>query len=199
MTWRDIQHLCVQTAKRVNADDPDWETLASGRPYSYKYGYGVLDAYAYVKAAQAWQLVKPQGWIVTQPIQLNGGTMTVDGDMDGGELIGPGGVRSTTTITSDMLQGNNFEKLEHVNVKVWISHTMRGDVEVELVSPNGIKSVLAGRRRYDQAQNGFQGWTFMSLKHWLVVLDGRIYELQCFIQGRRSHRRLDNSRVRPTK
>jgi len=39
-------------------------------------------------------------------------------------------------------------------------------VEVELLSPKGIKSVLAARRRYDQDDKGFPGWRFMTLKHW---------------------------------
>jgi len=70
------------------------------------------------------------------------------------------------TVTEDMLRENNFESLEHINVKVWINHTKRGDVEVEIVSPNGIKSILASMRRSDNAQTGYPGWTFMSVKHW---------------------------------
>jgi len=61
---------------------------------------------------------------------------------------------------------NNLETLEHITVKVWISHTTRGEVEVELVSPNGIRSVLAGPRSSDKATTGYPGWKFMSIKHW---------------------------------
>lgn len=166
LSWRDVQHLCVRSAQIVNQDDPDWETTATGRRYSYKYGYGSLDAYAYVKAAQAWTLVKPQVWLHTSPIQLNNGTMDVNHTFEGGEPIVSGGVRSSTTITQQMLLDDNFDTLEHVNVRVWISHTRRGDVEVELTSPNGIKSILAAQRKYDADSDGFPGWTFMSLKHW---------------------------------
>lgn len=86
--------------------------------------------------------------------------------MSGGELIVSGGVTSKTTITEEMLQETNFERLEHVTVRVWIQHTRRGDVEVELVSPKGVKSILAGARKYDQDKNGYPGWTFMTIKHW---------------------------------
>ena len=48
---------------------------ASGRLYSYKYGYGVLDAYAFVNAAQNWELVKLQFWVITNTTQLGGGKM----------------------------------------------------------------------------------------------------------------------------
>lgn len=150
----------------INPDDPDWEDTAIGRRFSYKYGYGSLDAYAFVKAAQTWNLVKPQGWIVMDWLQLNNGVMTADGEMSGGEHIGQGGVTSRMTVTRELLAENNFDTLEHITVKVWISHTRRGEVEVELVSPNGVKSVLAGPRKYDQSADGFPGWTFMTVKHW---------------------------------
>lgn len=87
-------------------------------------------------------------------------------EMSGGELIVPGGVSSSTIVTQAMMDNENFEKLEHITVKVWISHGKRGDVEVEIVSPGGIKSVLAAPRKSDLATTGYPGWTFMSVKHW---------------------------------
>ncbi|CCO31048.1 hypothetical protein BN14_05082 [Rhizoctonia solani AG-1 IB] len=86
--------------------------------------------------------------------------------MSGGRPIPQGGVTSEVEVTAQMLRDRNFEKLEHITVKVWITHGRRGDVEVELVSPKGIKSVLAGQRKYDQDEKGFPGWRFMTLKHW---------------------------------
>ena len=66
LTWRDIQHLCIETAQMINPNDSDWERTASGRLYSYRYGYGVLDAYAFVTAAQKWEVVKPQTWVINR-------------------------------------------------------------------------------------------------------------------------------------
>lgn len=94
--------------------------------------------------------------------------MPTPSNYTGGQFIGPGGVENKITVTQQMLEDNNFEKLEHVNVKVWIQHTRRGHVEVEIVSPNGIKSVLASQRQFDNDESGFPGWTFMSVKHWSV-------------------------------
>ncbi|KAJ7137686.1 peptidase S8/S53 domain-containing protein [Mycena epipterygia] len=167
LTWRDIQYLCVLTARQINKDDPDWEkTALPGRFYSYKYGFGALDAYAYIKAAQNWQVVKPQVWFHSQTIQIEGGTMREFEEYSGGQFIGKGGIKSTLTITKEMVAENNLDKLEHINVKVWIQHGKRGDVEVELSSPTGIRSVLAGKRSGDNANSGYPGWTFMSVKHW---------------------------------
>lgn len=92
--------------------------------------------------------------------------MTKDEKFSGGEPIGSSGVKSSIKVTRDQLDSHNFDKLEHINVKVWISHTKRGDVEVEVISPKGIKSILAGARYGDMADTGFPGWTFMSIKHW---------------------------------
>jgi len=168
LTWRDIQHLSVNAAEIINPDDPDWEMTAAGRRFSYKYGYGKLDGYKFVTAAQNWELVKPQAWVELPPAQVGGGTCDLEGVMEGGELIVPTGVTSSIQVTSDLLRSHNMEKLEHVTVRVWITHTRRGDVEVELMSPNGIKSILAARRLFDSASSGYPGWRFMSVKHWLV-------------------------------
>lgn len=166
LTWRDIQHLCVQTAQKVNPEDPDWEATASGNLYSYKYGYGSINGYEFIKAAQDWQIVKPQVFIDLPTIQVADGTMDVFQSATGGAPIVPGGYTSIMTVGQSMLTDNNFEKMEHITVKVWITHTRRGDVEVELVSPNGVKSVLAAKRYKDNAGTGFPGWTFMTVKHW---------------------------------
>lgn len=150
----------------INEDDPDWETTATGRKYSYKYGYGVLDGYAYFKAAQAWKLVKPQAWLQTQTIQLNNGTFSDDKKYQGGEFIPQAGIESKMTITNDLMTQNNLESLEHINVRAWISHASRGEVEIEITSPNGIKSVLGAARPADRSGDGYPGWVFMSVKHW---------------------------------
>ena len=94
--------------------------------------------------------------------------MLRQGQYEGGEPMHPGGNKHTIPITKEMMLANNFETLEHIDVRVWINHTRRGDVEIELVSPNGIKSVLAQTREDDDAKTGFPGWRFMTIKHWYV-------------------------------
>jgi len=150
----------------INPDDDDWDTVAQGRKYSSKFGYGALDGLRYVQAALEWKLVKPQTRLQTKTVQIEGGTMNPVGNYSGGEVIGVGGVSSVLSIKWDMLQDANFEKLEHIVIRVWIDHSRRGDVEVELTSPGGVKSVLAETRKSDNANTGFPGWTFMSVKHW---------------------------------
>ncbi|KAF9553658.1 hypothetical protein CPC08DRAFT_822168 [Agrocybe pediades] len=170
LTWRDIQHLCVETGRMVDPVDGGWEKTAAGRMYSYKFGYGALDAWAFVTAAQSWKLVKPQAWIRTETVVLNNGKLRSLGhkkyEYEGGISIGPNGVEQKMKVTKEMILENNLEKLEHIDVRIWVRHTKRGDVKVELVSPNGIKSLLAGGRQYDEATTGFPGWRLMTIKHW---------------------------------
>ncbi|KAH8986918.1 peptidase S8/S53 domain-containing protein [Lactarius deliciosus] len=166
LTWRDLQHLTVRTAEVINKDDPDWDKTASGRLFSYKYGYGRLNGYEFVTAAQNWQLVKPQAWLELPAVQVGNGSSTLTGEMSGGLPIVPEGVTSTVTITQEDLERSNLESLEHLTIRVWITHDRRGDVEVEVISPNGVKSILAARRLVDTNKDGYPGWRFMSVKHW---------------------------------
>ncbi|KAH8923027.1 hypothetical protein BT69DRAFT_1219557 [Atractiella rhizophila] len=157
LTWRDIQYLCVVTAVPINPKDPDWDRTASTprRQFSYKYGYGKLDAVKYVEAARTWQLVKPQGWYQSE-VQAQEAEMSENG------------VVRVIEVTEQNLLDANFDKsaTEHVQVTVNIEHERRGNVEVILESPHGVKSVLAKSRRWDEDRDGFKDWTFMTLKHW---------------------------------
>ncbi|KAG8793900.1 pheromone processing endoprotease [Ceratobasidium sp. 428] len=115
-----------------------------------------------------WNLVKPQAFLELKPTVLGGADISRAfwSEMKDGTLIPEGGAKGEVEVTAEMMRERNFEKLEHITIKVWITHTKRGHVEVELVSPKGIKSVLAAKRRYDQDEKGFPGWRFMTLKHW---------------------------------
>lgn len=93
-------------------------------------------------------------------------TVDVPEPRPNGTFITKEGVSSTYEVTQELLDNENFETLEHVTVRVWIQHERRGDVEVILTSPSGKESVLAKPRRYDEAGTGFNGWKFMTLKHW---------------------------------
>lgn len=177
LTWRDMQHLCVNTARVVH-EGADWERMESGRRYSYKYGFGALDAYEFVKAAKTWELVKPQTWIKTKPVQLRQGllpgmgkgTMDATGAFSGGKPLSGTAFSESVKVTKEMVDAADFDVIEHVQVKVWIQHSRRGDIEVEIESPGSKKvvSLLGMKRPNDKADTGLRGWTFTSLKHWYV-------------------------------
>lgn len=169
----------------INPADNDWDVTATGRNYSYTFGYGKIDAGLFVEAAKTWKLVKPQAWfdspqiklpytegpVAESPRQVDVSQPDEEHDkpvpvQSGGTLLTADGISSTFQVTKEMLDRENFETLEHVTVRVWIEHARRGDVEVWLESPSGIQSMLAQRRPADFDTTGFNGWKFMSLKHW---------------------------------
>lgn len=158
LTWRDLQHILVQTAVPINEQE-QWDTTFIGKKFSHTYGYGKLDAYAIVEAAKSWELVKPQAWYnspwlhVKHPIPQ-----------------GVEGLLSSFEVTQDALQNANLERVEHVTVTMNVNHTCRGDLSVELRSPTNVVSHLSVARRLDKANFGYEDWTFMSVAHWYVLL-----------------------------
>lgn len=156
LTWRDLQYICMQTAVPIDLDDSDWEETTAGYKFNHKFGYGKLDAWAMVEKAKTWNLVKPQSWFDTPKIVVD----TPLGDLDHKEI------KSTFIVTAEALQEANLERVEHVTVTINIRHQKRGDVTVDLYSPNGIRSSLATMRPRDDADSGFVDWTFMTVKHW---------------------------------
>jgi kexin len=137
----------------VNTKDPDWQITHAGRPFNHKYGYGKLDAYRLVELAKTFEPVKPQAWLQIAKQAINK-PMTKEG------------VGSSISITQDDLDVANLETLEHITVTVRAEHQRRGNMEVFLDSPHGIRSILARPRRFDDDKTGLPDWTFMSVKHW---------------------------------
>ena len=60
LTWRDVQHIIVRTARPANLKAPDWRTNGLGRKVSHSYGYGLMDTTAMVRLAKNWTLMPPQ-------------------------------------------------------------------------------------------------------------------------------------------
>ena len=154
LTWRDLQHILVQTAVPINEHE-QWDETFIGKKFSHTYGYGKLDAYRIVEAAKSWELVKPQAWYNSPWLHVRHSIPQ-----------GVEGLLSTFEVTEDALKNANLEKVEHVTVTMNVNHTRRGDLSVELRSPTNVVSHLSVVRRLDDAQFGYEDWTFMSVAHW---------------------------------
>jgi kexin len=155
LTWRDMQWLTVLTA--VPFDQPsDWtKTPTLGRSFSHQFGYGKLDAYAIVEMAKTWKLVKPQAWFFSPWMHVKQKVPQ-----------GAKGLASVFEVTDQMLKEANLERVEHITVTMNVNHTRRGDLSVELISPQGMTSHLSVARSVDEAKSGYDDWTFMSVAHW---------------------------------
>ncbi|KOS21621.1 Kexin [Escovopsis weberi] len=156
LTWRDLQYLLVETAVKLeDAGSDDWQLTATGKPFSHAFGYGKIDSYSLVQRAKTWENVKPQAWLAS-PRQI------VNHNIPEGQ----NGLVATLDITEDMLKEANLARLEHVTVTMKIDHTRRGDLSVDLVSPQSVISHLSVARPQDEAEEGYNNWTFMSVAHW---------------------------------
>ena len=168
LTWRDMQYLCVTTARVPKEATVEWDTLASGRKYSYELGFGALDAYEFVKAAKTWALVPPQTWIHTPLVQYEEGALSAKGVFTGGTALTKEYATRKFEITQKMVDDADFDVIEHVQVRICVKHDKRGDIEVVLGSPKTIMSEIGVRRLRDNSKLGLRGWTFSTLKHWSV-------------------------------
>ncbi|KAG9246517.1 peptidase S8/S53 domain-containing protein [Calycina marina] len=155
LSWRDMQYLVMQTAKPINLDNGEWQTTTIGRKFSHTFGYGKIDTNATVEAAKTFKNVKPQAWFYSPWIHVNQDIPQ-----------GTEGLAVSYDVTQAMLSAANLERLEHVTVTMNVNHGRRGDLSVELTSPDGIVSHLAATRRLDDSAEGYQDWTFMSVVHW---------------------------------
>ncbi|OLL26524.1 Kexin [Neolecta irregularis DAH-3] len=155
LTWRDMQHLTVQSAIEINSDDEDWQMTANGRRFNHKFGYGKIDAGALVAAARNYTLKKAPSWYHSQ-------VQEVGQDI----LQGSDGAKSIITVTKENLAQVNLANVEHVTVTVNIDHESRGKVAIRLISPHGVISRLAEKREFDMSDEGFKDWRMMSVMHW---------------------------------
>jgi len=147
--WRDVQYLCIETAIPVDIGDSDWTSLPSGKMYNHKYGYGKLDAYKIVERAKTWKLVNEATSFTTDK-QFENDIIDV--------------LESKIYVSERSIR--NMKNVEQITVTVDIEHQCRGELQVELISPNNVVSILATRRVNDRSSEGLRNWTFMTVKHW---------------------------------
>uniref|UniRef100_A0A2A4JU34 furin n=1 Tax=Heliothis virescens TaxID=7102 RepID=A0A2A4JU34_HELVI len=151
LTWRDMQHIVVRTARPERLSiGGEWRVNGVGRNVSHSFGYGLLDAAGMVRLAKTWRTVPPQRRC---------------------ELAAPRPQRNVPPRASVTLQldvgacpGVNY--LEHVQARVSLSAARRGDLRIVLTSPAGTKVTLLAPRPHDSSRAGFNSWPFMSVHMW---------------------------------
>ncbi|XP_071305823.1 proprotein convertase subtilisin/kexin type 7 isoform X2 [Agelaius tricolor] len=69
-------------------------------------------------------------------------------------------------VTPADLQLSGMRTLEHVAVTVTITHPRRGNLEIRLLCPSGMMSLIGTTRSMDSDPNGFSDWTFSTVRCW---------------------------------
>jgi len=149
LTYRDVQYILAQTARKVDPSDADWTTNAAGYHINHKYGFGAVDVAAAVQAAKNWKPVGPE-------LARDSGVFQVNQNIPDNSAVG---ISSTISMASDI------NRVEWAEVTVDISHLSPGDLEIVLVSPSGTQSVLATPHIHNPFDTGVQ-WTFTTNRNW---------------------------------
>ncbi len=147
LTWRDVQHVLVNSARMNDATDSSWTVNGGGHDVSHKYGFGVVDAGAAVSVAENWTNVGEE-------LNATYGPYSPSTDIPDDSTAW---TEFTTVVTDEY-------SLESVDVMVDISHTTRGDLDIVLVSPSGTESWLAESR--NDNGNHYSDWMFSTVQHW---------------------------------
>ena len=147
LTWRDVQHILVNSARVNDASDWSWNSNGAGHDVSHKYGFGVIDAAAAVDLALNWSNVAAESNFTSQ---LLSPSLSIP-DNSGAA------VSDNVTVAADL-------QLESVDVFVDINHNNRGDLEVILTSPSGTQSYLT--TAHSDSSNDYTDWLFSTVHFW---------------------------------
>ncbi|XP_052846169.1 furin-like protease 1 isoform X2 [Drosophila gunungcola] len=167
LTWRDLQHIVVRTAKPANLKDPSWSRNGVGRRVSHSFGYGLMDAAEMVRVARTWKSVPEQ-----QRCEIN--APHVD------KAIPP---RTHITLQLTVQHCRSVNYLEHVQAKVTLTSQRRGDIQLFLRSPANTSVTLLTPRVHDNSRSGFNQWPFMSVHTWGESPQGN-WQLEIHNEGR---------------
>eukprot|EP00026_Physarum_polycephalum_P000050 Phypoly_transcript_00050.p1 GENE.Phypoly_transcript_00050~~Phypoly_transcript_00050.p1 ORF type:complete len:851 (+),score=68.86 Phypoly_transcript_00050:2980-5532(+) len=126
LTWRDVHHVMVNTARRNDISDPDWIENGAKHYVNHKYGFGIVDAHAAVVMSTTWTTV-------SEEISIDGPVVEVGQSIPDNQ---ESGIISTVEIFDNI-------KLEHVEVVFSATHPIRTDLRVVLYSPSGTPSYLS--------------------------------------------------------
>ena len=156
LTWRDLQHLIVNTSRKTDRSDRDWQVNGANYHVNHKYGFGVLDAAALVNTAMSsnWKTAAEQHKCREQE------------KIDNKEILPSGTFTSSIFSTGCYGKQDCVTKLEHVRIYISLKHPRRGSLRITLISPSGTKSILLAPRQKDVSSDGFYNWPFMTVFCW---------------------------------
>lgn len=150
LTWRDMQHIIVRTARPRTLQAIDWQINGAGYTFSNRFGFGLMDAYGMVELARNWTSVSPQHSCDISLYHTPNSTSNP----------------SIAVLELYVTECQQVNFVEHIQVEVSLDVDRRGLVELDLISPSGTKSTLLTSRNRDASRSGFTSWPFMTLHMW---------------------------------
>ncbi|KAL9969268.1 hypothetical protein ACROYT_G021464 [Oculina patagonica] len=154
LTWRDVQHIIVESSQVTSPLDEGWKTNGAGKRYNHKFGFGRLDVSRMVDKALKWKNVD------RQRICHGAAHNTTRFIPASGSLILSANTSACSSTASEI------RRVEHVQLNVTLQHRHRGDISITLISPSGTRSKLLTTRRNDHSARGLKNWVFMTVHCW---------------------------------
>lgn len=146
--WRDVQEILIRSAYKFKPTDAGWTNNSAGFHFHHDFGAGLIDAAAAVTMAATW---------------TNLGTQTSSVSTQSGLSVAIPDNNTTGISRSFDLTSSNL-RVEHATIRLSISHTSRGNLNISLVSPSGMVSQLT--EVHTDSGNDYSDWTFSSVRHW---------------------------------
>ncbi|MFM8334526.1 MAG: S8 family peptidase, partial [Opitutaceae bacterium] len=147
--WRDVKEIFIRTARKNDATDSDWINNGAGFHFNHKYGAGFVDATAALNLAHTWTPLSAERSIAS------GGAI----DMEIPDNATAGVSKALTVAPASPL------RVETVEVTVSVKHPNRGQLQFEVTSPSGTRTVLGSPRAADTGAD-LTDWTFSTPRHW---------------------------------
>ncbi|CAH2049099.1 unnamed protein product, partial [Iphiclides podalirius] len=159
LTWRDVQHLIVWTSEYAPlSHNPGWQVNGAGFRFDVRFGFGLLNAGALVKAALDWHNVPEKDACRYDALPTSGR----DSIISSKEIF-------EVTVTVENCAVNY---IEHVELILNAKYSRRGALEIYLVSPQGTKVQILSARPRDTSTAGFVNWPLTSVATWGERADG---------------------------
>ncbi|KAK3869503.1 hypothetical protein Pcinc_025199 [Petrolisthes cinctipes] len=150
LTWRDLQHIVVRTARPETLQANDWQVNGAGHQVSHWFGFGLMDAYGMVELSRNWTSVPSQHSCEITALPTNASESS----------------QSFAVFELYVVECQQVNFVEHVQVQMSLDVDRRGVIEIHLTSPSGTKSTLLTQRQKDVSRSGFTSWPFLTLHMW---------------------------------
>jgi subtilisin-like proprotein convertase family protein len=152
LNWRDVKEIYIRSATKNDSGDSDWARNGSGFWFNHKYGAGLINASDAVRLAKNWSNL---GTMTSVSIPLSSIPATIRDNNSSG-LVKYFDTRSLSGL-----------RVEHATVTTDISHPSRGELEIQLTSPDGTTSRLAEKHTsYAADPADYPDWTFSTVHNW---------------------------------
>lgn len=174
LSWRDVQHLLVETSSLDKLKGEDFRLNGAKKRYSHHFGFGVVNGAKLIDLAERWPTI-------TEQKQCRRREKIPGFPNNRFNKSSPLIVRINTTACTGADQ--NVKYAEHVLLVTTFNHSRRGATEILIVSPMRTRSWVLQDREKDINAGWFNSWQFLSTHFWGEDPRG-IWEIMFFSKDR---------------